>query len=388
MKILFITYASAIGRGGHVHSMLQISDYISEWQDTRIMNLGDGDSCVLKSSPKFTGSCDVTSLGSVINLSNQLRNKLEGFQPDIIHCFDEYSYLLLTHCKIFKSKKFVYTKCGGPSSANKFWFYADHIILFSIENYNWYKTKKQYRKSNIKIIPNRVRKVQSKDINIFGLHKNQSAFNFIRIGRIGQNYKDSIISLINLVEMLKNRMSVEKRMIIHIIGIIEDDNIYSTIEDIAKQKKIEIQFITDERTVNASQLLGLADCVLGTGRGLMEAMSLGIPTLTPVSNNNFPVLVDKNNFSTLSETNFSPRNFLSGIDTDHELLKIEKMISDKNIFKQTREMTLDLFETHLDLEKTKDMYDTIYMESIDGKRKFSFINKIYLIKYLITYLWI
>ena len=39
-----MTYASATGRGGHVHSMLQISNFISGFNDIRVLNLGDGDS--------------------------------------------------------------------------------------------------------------------------------------------------------------------------------------------------------------------------------------------------------------------------------------------------------------------------------------------------------
>ena len=387
MKILFITYASAVGRGGHVHSMLQISNFISEFNDVKIMNLGDGDSCVLNASSNFIGSCNVTDLRFIFSLNNQFKTKLNGFLPDIIHCFDEYSYFLASHCKLFKSQKFIFTKCGGPSSRNKYWFHADNIILFSKENYNWYQNKKQYSKSNIQLIPNRVKGLSQNELNNRGIEKDLEAFNFVRIGRIGANYKESILSLLSLVNSLKFNLNIDKKLIIYIIGYVENEIIFQEIKNRANEQNLKVQFITDERTIQASQLLGLADCVLGTGRGLMEAMSLGIPVLTPVSNNEYPILVTQANFNSLLETNFSPRNYLSNISSFDELSAIANIVNSEYNYKTIKDETFKLFDLNLSLNNSKVAYEQLYIETLRRKRFYHFINTVYLIKYIIQQLW-
>lgn len=388
MKILFMTYASATGRGGHVHSMLQISNFISGFNDIRVLNLGDGDSCVLIASKNFIGSCNVSNIKQISILNRQFKQKLNGFVPDIIHCFDEYSYLLCIHCKIFKTKKFVFTKCGGPSSPNSYWFHADNIILFSTENYKWYEHKKQYRKSNIQLIPNRVEGLTINSLNFFNLKKVANEFNILRIGRIGDNYKNSILSLINLTQTLTTEYSIIRKINVYIIGVVEDIYIFKEISDYAIEKRIEIIFITDERTIHASQLLGMADCVLGTGRGLMEAMSLSIPVLTPVSNNTYPVLVNQANFDGLLATNFSPRNLIPNINEAEELNRISGIINSAETYENIQKETRDLFNSRLSINSSKGIYEELYFTALKTKKSYHFINTIYVIKYIIRNLWI
>jgi len=387
MKILFITYASATGRGGHVHSMLQISDFISEFNDVKIMNLGDDDSCVLKMSKNFIGSCKVNDLKFIFSLNRQFKTKLNGFSPDIIHCFDEYSFFLASHCCCFHKQKFIFTKCGGPSSPHSYWFYADNIILFSNENFNWYRTKKQYSESNIQLIPNRVFGVLPCDLSSFGLKKDPQTFNFVRIGRIGKNYIETIQSLLDLVYNLKTVHNINRDIKIYIIGIVENDTIFREIEHHATNLKLNVEFITDERTVQASKLLGIADCVLGTGRGLMEAMSLGIPVLTPASNNIFPVLVSKSNFNSLLESNFSPRNYIKDLNKSFELDEIAAIVKDYKKYQSTKEDTIEMFKMHLSLESALHTYTQFYEKSLKKKRKYYIFNSVYLLKYLYHFLW-
>ncbi|MFZ4797013.1 MAG: hypothetical protein ACOYMA_05930 [Bacteroidia bacterium] len=387
MKILFITYATAEGRGGHVHSMLQISNFISEFNDVRTMNLGNGDSCVLKNSKNFIGSCNIVDLKNILRLNQQFANKLNDFNPDVIHCFDEYSYFLATHSTLFFHKKFVFTKCGGPSSKHKFWFHSDTIVLFSKENYNWYQNKKQYRNSSILLIPNRVKSLSVSELNSYGLTKDSKAFNFLRIGRIGENYKNSILSLIKLVHKLKSDFVENKKINVYIIGYVESENIFQEITNYSEELNINTYFITDDRTIHASQLLGLADCVLGTGRGLMEAMSLSIPVITPVSNNTYPVLVTQKNFKSLLETNFSPRNYLSDINSNEELSIISKIIKSENNYQTIKDETFKLFNEYLSLDSSKNTYKTLYANASKRKKSYHLINTVYLLKYIIQFLW-
>ncbi|MDX9713782.1 MAG: hypothetical protein RBT56_14775 [Ignavibacteriaceae bacterium] len=387
MKILFVTYASANGRGGHLHSMLHISDFISGFYDTKVLSLGNGDSCVLKASKNYIGSCIVSDVKSIVKLDNQLSQKLESFLPDIIHCFDEYAFFLCIHSKKFRSAKFVFTKCGGPSSPNNYWFYADNIVLFSAENYKWYQNKKQYKKANIQLIPNRVNELMIGDLLPHGIKRNENTFYFMRIGRIGINYKSSILSLLGLVDTLQNAFSIQRKLVVYIIGVIENDIIFQEIKEVASERRVNVCFITDERTIHASQFLSLADCVLGTGRGLMEAMSLKIPVLTPVVNNQFPVLVTNSNFNDFLESNFSPRNYISNINKEEELHRIKEMINNEQSFNTIKNETYTLFKSRLSIDSTEDKYKRLYADTLSRKKTYHLINSIYLIKYIIQHLW-
>lgn len=381
-KILFLTYARAQGKGGHVYSLLHLSDFIAEDNDIRVMNLGDGDSCVLTKSKHFVGSCDVTSFKKVMQLNSQFKKALGGFNPDVVHCFDEYAYLLVLHCSVFKNTKLSFTKCGGPSSPHKYWFHADNIVLFSKENYRWYENKKQYRNSQIKLIPNRVKRIKLNPEIVSGLTKHENEFTFVRIGRIGRNYYPLIISLIDLVAKLNEHNKSNKILKLLIVGVIEDEKLYHQVKAHVKEKDVLTEFVTDERAVNGAQFLALADCVLGTGRNLMEAMSLNIPVLAPVQNNAYPVLVDKGNFDTLLSTNFSPRNKLDQIEEADELEKIKGIVSDNEKFKTQQKTVDELFLEHLFLDNTRTIYREFYQKTIADKRTYHGINLLYYIKYL------
>ena len=381
-KILFLTYATAKGKGGHVYSLLHISNFIAENNDVRVMNIGDGDSCVLTKSEHFIGSGDVTSLKNIIKLNKQFKNLLNGFEPDIVHCFDEYAYLLTLNCSVLKKAKLAFTKCGGPSSPNKFWFHADNIVLFSKENHSWYQNKKLYQNSQIKLIPNRVKRIELDKAVTAGLFKTKSEFTFVRIGRIGRNYFNILMSLIDLLAELNKHITNSVTLKILIVGVIEDQELFKQVKSHLAENDVKVEFVVDERAVNGAQFLALADCVLGTGRNLMEAMSLNIPVLAPVSNNKFPVLVDGDNFDTLLSTNFSPRNQIENINKEKELEKVLQLIEDDGCYAKSQHEVERLFLEHLFLDNTRLVYKDFYQKTLNNKRTYHLINFVYCLKYL------
>src|SRR5690606_24264422 len=79
-----------------------------------------------------------------------------------------------------------------------------------------------------------------------------------------------------------------------------------TLEDAAASERVRALADTDDLiitdpafTTNAAQLLGAADVVFGTGRGLMEAALIGKPVLAPVSGAELPALVTADNVQCL-----------------------------------------------------------------------------------------
>ena len=379
-KILFVTTATAAGKGGHIFSLAHISGFIAKHHEVRVMNIGDGDSCILKDLDHFIGSVNVSSLSKVLFLSSKFKTVLKGFKPDVVHCFDEYSYLTVQRCLLFKKAKLAFTKCGGPSSPNKVWFHADNIVLFSKENYHWYQGKSLYENSNIVLLPNRVNEIKINASLTGGMVKNEQAFTFLRVGRIGKNYYSTVISLIDLVAELSKLLHEPKKIRVLIVGRVEDQTIFEKIKTYVAEKGVIAEYITDERTQYGVHFLGLADCVLGTGRSLMEAMSLGIPVLSPLANMPLPVLVDADNFHALLATNFSPRNTLENLTEEDIVSGVAKLIDNASVYNESVAEAKALFSAHLSIESAKEKYDEFYATALNGKRTNHSINNIYYFK--------
>lgn len=379
MKILFLIKASGSKVGGHMFSLYHIAHEIAKYYDIRIITLGKEKSVIFSNSEFYLSNCEIDSLKKILSLNAQLKNTLQGYIPDIVHCFDGSSFLLASHIKCLRKCKFVLTKCGGVNPSGKYWIYADNLIVFSKENYDAIKSLSMYQNSNIYMIPNRVSKTHLNTVNFDKEEiKDKNNFNFVRIGRISSNYIKSTKSLLKLVAELP---VFKKKYKIYIIGRIEDEEVYYDLVRLSNQLNIDAKFITDHRTENASQMLYLADCVLGTGRSLMEAMSLGLPTLTPVSNSDYPILVTKNNFEALFYTNFSERNTVPKTMQEDAYKTLLKIIEDEASYSIISTESLEIFKDNFSIENAIPKYKIVYDNSLKKKRaKFRFINFLYYVK--------
>ncbi len=379
MKILFLITGSGSKVGGHMFSLYHIAHEIAKYYDIRIITLGKEKSVIFSNSEFYLSNCEIDSLKKILSLNAQLKNTLQGYIPDIVHCFDESSFLLASQIQCLEKCKFILTKCGGKNPKGKYWIYADNLIVFSKENYDAIKSLKMYRKANVYLIPNRVSKIHIKTNNQDTKEiKENDYFNFVRIGRISSNYIKSTKSLLKLVSELP---SLQKKYRVYIIGRIENEESYKELVDLSNDLNIDIKFITDSRTENASQMLYLADCVLGTGRSLMEAMSLGLPTLTPVLNSDYPILVTKDNLEVLFYTNFSERNVVPRKMQEDAYKTLLKIIEDETWYKIISNESFKIFENNFAIENAIPKYKTVYDNSLKRKRtKFKSVNILYYIK--------
>ena len=116
----------------------------------------------------------------------------------------------------------------------------------------------------------------------------------------------------------------------------------------------------------------------------MEAMSLGIPVLTPLKNSNIPILVTKENFQELSRTNFSERNTISAEKQNEAYDKLITSLNDESYYAGISYEVEDLFERFLNVEKALDKYEVVYQNSLNNGLylKGTIVNKLYLLKIL------
>lgn len=329
-NILFTIWTYKKGIGGHYYSLgAAVDSFAENGQDVRVINFGKF------MAPSLLNIKDKVCFFK-INKFNLLyiiyifaryciTNKI-----NIIHCFDFYSYYVSLLIGYILNISIVVTYPGGPNRTGNSSYLPSisNLICFSNENYDFFAANAgRLNIKNISLIKNRVKPpvIDHDKINELKALVDYDLYDFVflKIARIGQYYKDSIIEAINLAKVLEEYQS--KRVLLIIIGVIEDAAIYSELEVLAK-RHTNIKFITSNKYIyNASAVLDICDAFIGTGRGVLEAISLGKYALTSAIESSIPVLITPDNIDTFAYYNFSTR---SQADTTNNIQKIVDMISD------------------------------------------------------------
>lgn len=361
MKILFFISACGHGKGGHFYSLNHISRELGKRHDVKIITIGSGYSDILASNPHFLDHFTFNGL-NIIRLYKHISKIIKQFQPDIYHFFDVVTYNILRFHIGSKTHKVILTKPGGPNL--RFFPFVNSLILFSEEDYYWYIKKKVFKDAHLYLFSNRVKKLEI--LNLFkSIPKDSDSFNFVRICRIGRGYKKSIQDSINLVLYLRKRGFSNIKL--YIIGTIEHQPIFNEIESTIKNQEGVITILTEHQyTKEASKMLYLADATIGTGRGFMEASSLGIPLLTINADDNYPLLVNESNFADVFRTNFSERNRIQSYNSEENLTNIEKMIKEKDYYVYLSKFSLKCFNKHFNVEKVGMAYTKLYRNAEYG----------------------
>jgi glycosyltransferase involved in cell wall biosynthesis len=193
----------------------------------------------------------------------------------------------------------------------------------------------------------------------------------VRICRITAFYRKSIQDAINLVDYFHSKNIQNIRL--YIIGVVQDTSTFNDFKENHLVKSGHVKFFTDPAyTDEASKMLYLADAIIGTGRGLMEAASLSKPLLVINRNGEIPVLLNELNFDDAFKTNFSERNVFPKLNDNDNKESITRIISDKENYNANGSFVRQSFEKYFSLEKTKEAYQTAYNESRMSKRKLLF----------------
>ena len=370
MKILFVISVLKQGRGGHYHSLNHISKEIGAQLEVAIVTIGTAKSSVIEANEHFLTHIPHNGI-NFLKLRRKLRNTLSGFGPDILHFFDVNAYNAVKPI-IGKRYTLVVNLCGGPNPVD--YPRVENLVLFSKENQSWFLEREKYQDVTMSLIPNRVKKIVTQPG--MDIKKDDEAFCFMRIARIGTSYIKSFEDAIRLLERLKQ--SSKKAVKLYILGTIENREIYEVLK--AKVKKdSDIRIITGAKyTVEASKMLYLADAVIATGRGIMEASSLGLPVLTPASNTEIPILITEQNFERFFGTNFSQRNKADKLDFQENLGNIERLINDQKAYNKASDTAFEFFEKNFDVSKAYVRYHELYKLAISQNKWVSRTCDLYL----------
>jgi len=353
-KIVYIIFSNNIGSGagGHYYSLKVISNSLKFDNDISIINIGFFFSKILKNQPLKTY---FIKHQNIIKSCVILKRLIEELKPDIIHTFDLASLTLLKIIMRRQKRKYIHTLCGGPNP--NYYLFTPNIILFSQENYIFFKRYNKFSDSNLFLIPNRVLPIKPdfKRINILLSELKFKSPIFLRICRISKAYIKSLIQSINLVQHIRKK-GIEAFLLI--IGSPDDKDVLKFIK---KYENNYIKIFTQEKyTLNASQLIEAADFVIGTGRSFMEGSYFSKVMFAPQRNQSIPLLIDKETFKTAFKVNFSERTLYESYNEKGSFNKVMQCINNKNLYKELASFIKYKSKKHFEILSKKDRYNEIY----------------------------
>lgn len=347
------------GIGGHYYSLIATANAMSKTNEVFVVHIGVIDSLALENSDlkvysyKTNSPLSIKTYFSVLKLIKELK-------PDVLHSFDSRAYFWVRLLSKKTKIPSILTRCGGKVPLDYF-PYAPQLVLYSKENLHYFRSKKKLKETDIYFIPNRVFSFltnQDKINNIKQLYGlNAYEFVFLRITRIGKTYSSSTHQLINLVKQLR----VDGHNVcLLLVGKVEDVSIKNYLVAIADNV-----IIIDNPfyTVNAKEIIEVADIVLGTGRGFMEAASKGSVMLAPCKNRKYPIVVNNNNFERIFHYNFSERYDEKALTNEKIYEEIQELLKSKKKRDAHRLFIKKKYETSFNLMAAIPTYNQIYRKS-------------------------
>ena len=275
---------------------------------------------------------------------------------NVLHAFDMYSYFWARVVANRMHLPLILTKCGGPNP-RKYWPCSSNLITYSQENYDYFRKRK--RNKGLWLIPNRVTKPK-KDLNRICKLRSEIQNDhkvFLRITRFNHFYESTIRQSLHLVQ----KMAAEGYKVqLLLVGRKENTSIYESI-----MKDVDNNVIVKcdrEFTINASELIDIADYVIGGGRSFMEAASYKKPLLVPLRQANYPLLISANNFEVAFDNNFSQRISSNHYDEDKNYAAIIKSLEDMRYYNKLAIQSKSWFDKYFDINAVVEQYIGIYKE--------------------------
>lgn len=318
-RVLILTTVPGRGLGGHYYDAVTVAEALRSRCTVSLVTIGRNRSPVVESSRlpsvhvPFSGAGVPGAVSEVVRLGRDLG-------ADVFHSFDlgacGFARIASLHCR----RRHVHSKCGGPNPTGRF-PRIESLVVVSGENRDYFAGHPAFRRSRVRLLPNRVAHQEPDRVRIEQFRREHGlpvwdGWTFLKVGRISRSYERGIRQAIRLVHDLTSA-GLPSRLVL--IGVVEDDDLWRAIR--AEDRGNLVASSDPRYTLEASRLIDIADCVIGTGRGVMEAAALGKVLFTELRDGPYPVRVDEGNLEELLYTNFSPRNRLSGGPPDASYLE-------------------------------------------------------------------
>ena len=353
---MYVINAASNGIGGHFYSLKSTVEAIGQSAQCVIVNIGKAKSPAINAIDSQIYNIiysHYNPVGTFLGLAKIVKSE----QPDVIHAFDMDSLFYVNIISHYYKKPYITTLCGGPNPT--FFPKVKNLIVFSNENKNFFEKNPKYNNSNIYHIPNRIWR-PTQDYNIIDEIRRKldpKAHIFLRIARMSSFHKDSILQSIALVNAL-NKENICSQLVV--VGSIQERDVY---EEIVKETGENVILLTDERyTINASKLIDISEVVIGTGRGFMEGASIGKIMLCPSNHSEYPVLVTKDNLSSLFDNNFSIRSFDNSSANSNNFSALVQVLQNDELRSDLKNYMRQISQECFEIEPLLDKYMNIYQK--------------------------
>lgn len=346
-NILYVIYTYG-GNGGHYRSLLTTAEVLKNHVNVFILNIGKQESPIIKSTslPHDYMFFDKNNWSDV---GNKIKEFVRKNNIDIIHAYDHISYCAAFSASNSLGVPIVLTKCGGPIIKYKLICPpCENLVVFSSEDYDYFE--KYEHIPHMILIPNRVTPFETDHKKIEAIVAGNNLNNkkiILRIGRISETYMKTIRQSINLADVLHN---YDESYVLLLVGAIDDNDSYKKLKE-ATLKKDYIFFVTNPEMVkDAKVIIEMSMCVIGTGRGFMEACSKNKIMFAPVANSDFPTPVTDSNIEKIARFNFSERYCVEDEIKPEELINHSKIVPD----------TTKWFQKYFNINSAIDKYLEFY----------------------------
>ncbi|MCQ1060025.1 hypothetical protein LRP52_32735 [Photobacterium sp. ZSDE20] len=343
MKVLYTIFTHSHGKGGHYFSFDTILRSLSKNLNFSSLEIGWNKSPVIEPD-YYVPYSPLNILKTIKTISKVVKN--EGISH--IHCFDSRAFFICKIVAIRHNIPVYLTRCGGPNP-KKYYPIFSNIFCFSKENADYFLASRRNIKVNL--IPNRCEKLYTSNVKL----NIDNDISFISIARIGHEYFNKHAKSIQLIRKLS---LLGIKPVLYIVGTVEDQSKLKELEALAFD--LPVFFLTEDKyTRKASDLIGNFNYVIGTGRGCMEAMSLGKVVLCVSNDMSLPFIVKTDNFHICLDNNFSLR--IPRITTDDSnIADIENVINTPEVYEKLSNNNKQFFADYFDVDECYSHYVKVY----------------------------
>jgi hypothetical protein len=359
MKVAYFIFSNEYGTGGHHLSLKAINSIVDliPGVKTKVINIGVAPSPLLVNSEDFKFYKINEFLLPINFLKIFYLCKSERF--DILHAFDINGYLFVRIISFLLKIPSIYTKCGG--SNNKYNPKAVFGITTSEENYDHLKRRRKHIK--LYLVQNRISHFEQNESEIRKIRNDLIKNNeivFLRIIRISNYYKDSIIKSIKFSSYFSNKVLI-------FIGSVYDEELKEYISEYASRLHVKLIFMSEQKyTSQARELIGIGDYIFGTGRTAMEVMSTRKTLLGFVKNCEYPIVVNKENFDFFRYYNFSERVIVKSVPSLEDVISF---VNEKNNNLETKNFLYKKYEENYLINTKRDYLNELYLEALLYKNR-------------------
>lgn len=363
LSIVYFIFATGKANGGHYRSLALTAEHMAKHHDVKIIVLGYTYSHIIKDAPVESEFVYFNGL----NIGSALKKVLLSVdEKSILHAFDLYAYFVVRLLRLKRGNKIALTKCGGPNPKDYF-PKVKNLVLFSQEDLDYFSARSRYADSVLHLIPNRTEDFLTNLNKTEEIKRKFNLQNFdkviLRICRISRMYQKSILQSINLHQYV-NDQGCKAALII--LGNVQDK---SVIDDLKDNLPDSVFFLTEDRfTANAKEVIEVADWVVGTGRGFMEASAKSRVMFAVSMQDDVPMLIGSHNFDRAFAFNFSERIAFENQHIVENEVNIVKLFNDEVFETNVKKQSLLWFNEYFSIEGAVEKYSNMYKQLHDDSR--------------------